>query len=277
MQISWVISGFCLFLATSCSSTAHSQGLPDDVMSTAQTPAPKNTTDTSSKKDAAKKPVEKSGEMSAKKTAVAKKAAAPSDDKGTAQLKELDKRYQNAKSITMTVEKNLVMGLLGKEKKSKGTLVLSKGKMRLEITEPTKSIVVIDGKTLWVADYPPEEFKNAAVQVLKGSVSAKKGANQSFVGLLTRGGLLKEFQVTGTQKEASGANVYFLTPKAQSSEFKRAQLVVSADGKTIAELRYWDERDNATKMTFSDIKFDAPVSNKTFEFTPPQNADITTI
>lgn len=207
------------------------------------------------------------------------KATAPSAAPARAlkALKEIDKRYQEASSIAMDVDKTLSLGLLGKEKKSKGRLLLSKGRMRMEIDSPDKSIVVVDGKTLWIADYPSAEFKDASVQVLKGPLDSKKGAQRSFVSLLTRGGILKHFKIVGAQKDDEGRDVYFLVPNAQSFEFKRAQLTASGDGRSIAELRYWDERDNETRLRFSNVKFDVRAPAKSFEFVPPENADVTAI
>jgi outer membrane lipoprotein-sorting protein len=129
-----------------------------------------------------------------------------------------------------------------------------------------------------VVDYPSEEFKDAAVQVMKGELSSKKGAQQSFVGLLTRGGILKQFSVSGVQASpADGQATYFLQPVQQSADFKRAQLTLSSEKKQIVELRYWDERDNETRFLFSNTKFDQAVDSKLFKFTPPKNAAVTAI
>lgn len=191
-------------------------------------------------------------------------------------LKAIDKRYQTSKSVTMDLEKTLILGLLGKEKKSKGRVLISQGKMRMEIEEPQKSLVVIDGKTVWVADWPAPEFKNAAVQVMKGSVDTSKGASQGFVGLLARGGILKHFKITAVQNDEKGRSLYFLQPSKDTIEFKRAQMTLSADGRQITALRYWDERDNETQLQFSKVVFDKVVPEKLFQFSPPANADVST-
>lgn len=278
----WLLLSVCVLLPISACAT--DAGLPDDIMTEQKpveavqpTPPPK----VSTKKETERNSKEAAApEKKSAKTEKAKdsKVVAPSvDTEALKRLKTLDARYQSAKSIAMDVERNLIMGMLGKEKKAKGTLLLSKGRMRMELNDPEKSLIVIDGKTLWVADYPPAEFKNAAVQVLKGKVSSKKGASQGFVGLLTRGGVLSQFNVTGALTDRGGRSVYFLQPKAATVEFKRAQLTISADQNSIESLQFWDERDNETKLTFSNVKFDQKVDAKTFEFTPPENADVTSI
>ncbi len=192
-------------------------------------------------------------------------------------LSILDKRYQGAKSVSMALEKTIVIGALEKEKKSKGRLTLSQGRMRMDIEEPDQSLLLIDGKTVWVVDYPSVDFKDAPIQVLKGSVQANKGASQSFMGLLVRGGILKHFQVTAVQNDDKGRPIFFLNPSKDTGEFKRAQMILSNDKKEIAELRYWDNRDNETRLVFSKVEFDKPLDKKTFEFTPPPGAAISPI
>ncbi|MCM2280307.1 MAG: outer membrane lipoprotein carrier protein LolA [Bdellovibrionaceae bacterium] len=271
MNFSKLFLAFASMLAALLSTHSFAGDLPDDVM--------KSTTPTSS----AEAPVTKTESPApAKKTATLKRvkgesAPAAAQTAEMKALKTLDTRYQKARSVTMDVDKTLVLGLLGKEKKSKGHILLSRGKMRLEINAPDKSLVVVNGNNLWVADYPPAEFKNASVQVLKGQIDSKKGTQQGFVGLLTRGGVLKHFDVAGVQRDDQARSVYFLIPTQKTFEFRRAQMTLSADGRYIAELRYWDERDNETRMQFSNVKFDVPVVDTAFEFVPPENADITTL
>jgi len=198
------------------------------------------------------------------------------NDQDVKTLKAVDKRYQSATSVTMKVQRTTVLSVLGKEKTSKGELVLSKGRMRMELNEPNRSVIVIDGKNLWVADYPDPDFKSAAVQVMKGEINSKKGLEQSFVRLLTHGGILKQFMVSGVT-ESDNRLTYFLLPKQHTFEFRRARLILSEDRKSIAELIYWDENDNETRMTFSNIRFNKKVPTDTFRFVPPKDADITTL
>lgn len=206
--------------------------------------------------------------------AKADEALKPASKADLAVLKTLDQKYQATSSVSMSVEKSIKLGLLGGERKSKGTLILSKGRLRLETEGDEKSLLVINKKNFWAVTFPDADFKDAPVQVITGATDSKKGRSQTMVGLLTQGGFLKFFKATGVQAGANGEKVYFLQPEKQQTDFKRAQLTISADGKEIRGLRYWDERDNETRLVFTGIAFGKKVDEKQFSFAPPANAEI---
>lgn len=190
-------------------------------------------------------------------------------------IKSIDQSYKNAKSITMDLKKILNVQLLDKVSKTSGKVLFSKGRMRMEMDAPDKSLVVIDKKHIWVVNYPGTEFKNSAIQVIQAEVSTKKGRSQNFLGLLTQGGILKYFNVSGVLKTTEEEEVFFLQPNQASVEFKRAQIVVNPKTKRITSLKYWDELDNETGYEFTNVQFDQRLEDKNFVYHPPKNADIT--
>ena len=198
----------------------------------------------------------------------------PVSKQDVASLKALDQRYQQAKSIEMGVEKVLKLGLLGQERKASGKIWLSGGRVRMELEGAEKSLLVVNKKNLWAVTFPPAEFKDAAIQVIRGDTTTKKGRSQSIVSLLSLGGFLKFFTPTGMQALPSGETIYFLQPQKEQTDFKRAQVKVTKDKKTIQELRYWDERDNETSFEFKDVSFGKKVDEKLFQYDPPANADV---
>lgn len=222
------------------------------------------------------------GAASAKPATPASGTTAPSpaagmrtvNDKDLKSLKTLNEKYQTAALVSMDVAKTLKLGLLDQERKSKGKVHLSKGQMRMELEGAEKSLLIVNKKNLWAVTFPPAEFKDAAVQVIRGDTTSKKARAQALTGLLASGGFLKHFKPTAVQTEASGEMVYFLQPLVATSEFKRAQLRVSKDVKQINELRYWDEKDNETRFEFSGVTFGKKADAKLFDYKPPANADI---
>ena len=189
-------------------------------------------------------------------------------------LREVDQKYQKKHGIHLTLRKTVVLGILGTSKKSEGEIWLDQGKMRLEIHRPEASKIVADKSFLWIESPAPEGFKDAKVQVLKASLKSKQAKTQGLLQLLTQGGVLKYFRVSGVQHEDKRV-VFFLQPNKQSSQFKRAQIKVVARAKEIVQLRYWDAMDNETIYDFTKSEFNKSLESKIFSYRPPQNAKVT--
>jgi outer membrane lipoprotein-sorting protein len=192
-------------------------------------------------------------------------------------LKAIDDRYQKAESIQMMVTKKDKLAALEQTREFEGALVLKKGKFRLDVKSKDKnkdeSLVVADGKTIWFVTPPPKEFKGAKTQVVKAPMNTDRARAQGLLQMLTQGGVLKYFTVTGATEEEKKIT-YFLQPDKSSLEFRRAQLVINKEDKTLAMLKYWDSMDNETEYGFSSIEFDKKIDKKLLTYSPPKDADV---
>ena len=204
--------------------------------------------------------------------------------KDTKALKAVDEKYQKAKSVSMKIEKIVKIGLLSEKRKSYGTLCIAQGQVRLELQGSEKSLLLVNKKNVWVVTYPPADFPDAPLQVAKGDASSKKGQSKNAMSLLTVGGFLKLFSATGFHTEKNGERVYTLTPlKGTSQDFKRAEVTLTKNASAIADLKYWDNRDNETHYVFQDVKFDATefqdqkIDAKLFDYSPPKGAEVTNL
>lgn len=254
-------------ISMSCASTSH---VEPKSSTTADSTLPESVVSTS---EAA--PVVKPKQPSKSSPVEIGKLRAPSKE-DLANLKALDLKYKNSKSISMDLEKNLKLGILNQERKSKGRLLISQGRMRMEIDKPEQSLVVVDKKNIWVVQYPPEDLVGASLQVIRASAETKKGRSQSFIGLLVKGGITKYFKVLNAMTSQDGSTTYFLQPEAGTVEFARAQVTLDSTSQQLKELKYWDELSNETTFVFSKISFDKKIAADKFAYTPPKNADVTT-
>ncbi len=189
-------------------------------------------------------------------------------------LKALNEKYRKAKSITMDVTKDVKIGLVGSERHSAGKLSLASGQLRMELEGSEHTLLVVNKKNVFAVTYPDKALAGAAVQIIKGDVTsqkAKKQAQQSaLTNLLGAGGFLKSFKPTGVETQGD-VQTYFLSPIGES-DMTRAQMKV--ENGQIRWLRYWDARENETTYSFSNVKFDAKIDAKIFNYTPPANADV---
>lgn len=190
-------------------------------------------------------------------------------------LKEVDEKYQKNHGIYLKLKKTIKLGMLGSTKESDGEVWLNQGQMRLEINKPDPSKIIAGSEYLWIESAPPAGFADEKIQVIKASLNSDRAKAQGLIQLLTKGGVLKYFKVSGVQKDKA-STTYFLQPNNQSIEFKRAQLQVSNSDKVITELRYWDQMDNETDFKFSKSEFNKMIDPKLFAYQPPPNAEVLT-
>lgn len=194
-------------------------------------------------------------------------------------LKEVDEKYQKATSIEMVTSKTDLIAALDRKKESEGHLWVKKGKLRLELQtkdeSKDQSLIIADGKYLWMVTPPPKEFKGAKTQVVKVPLNTKRARSQGLLQMLMEGGVVKYFKLAGVQ-ESQGKTIFFLQPDKKSVEFRRAQLIVDPQQKVIATLKYWDSLDNETNYNFSEVHFGEKMDEKKFKYTPPKDADIIT-
>ncbi len=187
-------------------------------------------------------------------------------------LKKLDANYQK-QSSKMSVKRVTKETLLERTRTEEGTLWLSAGRLRMELNGEHKSVLIVNKKRLWAITYPPAEFKDAKIQVITGETTNSKSRSQSFITLLSQGGFLKFFMATGARKDKNGQVVFFLSPKEAQTAFRRAELTLSFNGKNLESLIYWDDRDNETRMDFTNAKATA-IANDLFTYDPPADADL---
>lgn len=188
-------------------------------------------------------------------------------------LRKVDKKYQESHGIHLTIKKEIVLGMLGTSKSSEGEIWIDSGKMRLEIHKPEVSKIVADKKYLWIESGAPADFKDAKVQVMRASLKSDQAKSQGLIQLLTGGGVLKYFRVSGIRKNKDQIT-YFLQPDKQSIEFKRAQLIVDSEKMEITQLKYWDQIDNETTYMFVKSEFDQKLDKKIFAYVPPKNSEL---
>ncbi len=202
-------------------------------------------------------------------------------------LEKFQKRLQGAGQVRAKVNRRTKIGLLGTEKVAAGDLLLSQGKVRMDLkTKDTneRQLLVVGDKAFWAVSYPAKELKNALVQVVTGPVKSKKSGPTGFLALLGKSGFLKSFTVSGVALDKDGGIRYYLQPNADWVEAKRALLALGPEvpgGKgerNFREILIWDFQDNETQYTLENVALEkAKAANEKFAFSPPKNSDVMSV
>lgn len=141
------------------------------------------------------------------------------------------------------------------------------GKMRWEYQEPEKQIIVSDGVQLWM--YRPEDQ-----QVMVGDAA-------TFFGEGKGAGFLSDIQLIRKEFEISLEDIRFgdyynlkLIPLKKNWDLARIHLLVSKETFKIFQVYTYNAYEDATRIEFSNLKFDARLADELFTFVIPDNADV---
>ncbi len=197
-------------------------------------------------------------------------------DDGMTLIKEALKKYQKSEAVKVNIDKTVRLALLDEKKNSEGTLWLSKGQLRLDITKPEASTVIVTKKIIWVITPAGKEL-GGKTQVMKiSSSSFKKQAKAPLALLLGRPSAWDQFEIK--KRSDSAENVKFdLAPKTKDAvgEIVAMKVELDKNKSEIKSISFSDDIENETQFNFKSVEFGAKIKSDSFDYVPPADADVT--
>jgi outer membrane lipoprotein carrier protein len=149
-------------------------------------------------------------------------------------------------------------------KPSNGTLALQAPRQfRWETLAPSKQTIVADGSRVWLYD-PDLEQVTVRVQ-------SSEESHSPLTVLTDVKQMDKDFNVA-EQGDHDGLSWLRLTSKAKDPQFDYADLGFDANG--LARMLFRDQLGAVTDIRFSGWQRNVPIPPDTFNFVPPQGADV---
>lgn len=192
------------------------------------------------------------------------------EQKGWSVIKSALDKYQASPGVTAKVEKSLHMSLLDKEKASQGQFYLSKGLFRLNLIQPEASSVVMDGDYIWVVNHFGD-----LVQVSKMNANKLRKSSALLAVLFDFEEVIQKFDLKDFETRDERFAAILMPKKGIDAGVSKLTMTVDLKNNSVDQVTYWDEIENKTRYTFSDIKFDAKLAKDQFSYTPPKGADVT--
>jgi outer membrane lipoprotein carrier protein len=181
----------------------------------------------------------------------------------------MQKRYESVEDLRAQFEQTSVsvaMGGASSAVRSRGAVVLAKpGKMRWTYREPEESLVVSDGRWLWL--YDPARREAQKLPVGDGYLSA---AAMQF--LLGEGHILRDFRVA--QDACSDREARLTLLPRQPASYEKLRVRVDLPRGDLLETEVVDLLGNTTRVAFREIEVNAGPAPETFTFTPPAGAQV---
>lgn len=180
----------------------------------------------------------------------------------------LQAKYDSVRDFTADFTQQYESGILRKKLTERGKLQVKKpGKMRWDYTAPDKKVFVSDGSRvyLWVP---------ADNQVTTSAVPTQDEATTAVQFLTGKGNLARDFTVSFTDNPPPGTYGLRLQPKLKERDYDWLQLVVDRQSMQIRSLSAADRQGGQSTFTFTNLKENVGLPDKTFTFTIPRGADV---
>lgn len=179
--------------------------------------------------------------------------------------------YRKAPAIQAKVKKTVVQETMGTENTSTGEFFFSKGKLRLDFTEPEKTSLVYDGKFVWLES----RLDDQNIQVTKMRTNELKRSKSVLTALFEKKDVLRNFKMVKAAEEKGSKN-YFFEPKKKKTDDEIQLLQVVLKNKELERISYKDQLENTVSFDFSDLtKGKVPAAK--FSYKIPKNAQVTEI
>ena len=179
-------------------------------------------------------------------------------------LQRLQEKYQAIEALQAEFSQTMSSPYSDTENKFTGQVVLKDDQYRVETGTQT---LVTNGETTWI--YSPGEN-----QVLINDYKEDEttfSLNDFLFNYHDR------YDVTGTEAVQLDGEKHFrihMKPKRQSDFFREMTLWMRDRDAMVTRLEVIDRNDTRMTYTLTDIELNPKVSDQTFSFTPPQEAEI---
>lgn len=200
----------------------------------------------------------------------APKAATKASAK-TSSAKEVDKvlaSYRAGKSLQAKVKKVVTQEIMGTTMTSSGNFYFSKGKLRMDISEPERTTLVFDGRTIW------SEARGTDDQVLvtKIRTTELRKSDSLLASLFNREDVLKKFTLKKVKTDGGGIKTFEFVAKDKKADIQ--SLDIALKNKDISRISYRDQTQNKVTLEFEDLS-NVKIDAKKFAYVPPKGADVT--
>ena len=164
-------------------------------------------------------------------------------------------------------------GVLNKQLTERGRLLVKKpGKMRWEYTAPEKKLFVSDGVKIY--SYVPEDK-----QVIVSDEPSGDRLTTPVLFLAGKGNLARDFNPSFTDLPpgaAPGSRALKLVPKTTQPDYDWLVVVVDAVTLGLRGLVYSDPQGGTSTFSFTNLKENAGLTDKDFDFKVPRGVDVVT-
>ena len=177
---------------------------------------------------------------------------------------QVERYFQNLKSLQADFVQTVFDESARPVQISKGRVYMQKpGRFRWDYREPSKQIIVADGKRLWLYD---AELEQVTVRTLDKALSSTPLA------LLSGAAPIQDAFTVNAAGTRNGLQWYELHPKQEQNEFKLLRVAFNGDALQATELE--DAFNQRTRLEFQGLQRNVAIDPALLRFVPPAGVDV---
>ena len=175
----------------------------------------------------------------------------------------LDK-YSNAKFITVSVEKNDEKLTLGSKSSSEGVIKYASGKFYLSLNSDKKTELYFKDQKLTLVDYPDQDFDKDGIRKVTIISKNTPAFLQSLVHLFSDSKkFFNEFEIISADVSK---DILTLNLKPKMNALKQFKIDLNVKTKTIVAIKFVDDVETQTTITFKKFDLKRKISKSAFEY-----------
>lgn len=179
----------------------------------------------------------------------------------------LQQRYEKVRDFSADFVQTYRGGALRTQARESGTVTIKKpGRMRWEYSKPERKEIVSDGQKLYF--YVPQDRSVIIDDV-------PQDANTGAMFLAGRGDVSRDFTARYAEAQQEGTVSLQLTPRQAQADYEHLIVRLNPDTLQIVALTTLDRLGGENTLTFSNLKENRGVSDRTFEFRVPSGVTVT--
>lgn len=198
--------------------------------------------------------------------AVAKPVGSTKAKPPTREVDKVFASYRAGKPFKAKVKKTVTQEIMGTTMTSSGTFYFSKGKMRMDISEPERTTLVYDGKAIWSESRSTDDH----VLVTKIRSIELRKSDSLLASLFGGENVLKKFTLKSIKSDDTKKNYTF---EAKDKKSDVQVLEITLKDKDIQRISYKDSRENKVTLEFDDLSHASVAADK-FAYRPPKGAEV---
>lgn len=190
---------------------------------------------------------------------------------------ELDKALaplRTPSGVHLELKRKAINTILEREKSGEGHLYYRKGRLRIEMKSPETSLLVMDGKSLWLESKLDKEM-GGKTMVSKTSASSLKKSNTLIAALLENKNILNDFSLKNRKESSEQVLLEFKAREPAKSEVQSLSVWIKNKGTSLSKVQFTDDKENDVTLEFGEPKPLPADSNELFRYVPAKGAEVT--